>query len=270
MAVPDVSNRSVGQLISLKGRTAVVTGGAQGIGFAISLRLAEAGASVLIGDINKAGAQDAAERIIASGGRAMSGELDVAKSESVIALADRAVIELGTMDIWVNNAGVISSTALLDMTEQDWNYVLNVNLRGAFIGAREAGRRMIKAGTSGVIVNITSLTGIRAYAPGLAHYASAKQGMIGLTRSLAIEFGPHNIRVLAIAPTMTATPGLEKANAAYKNVGGSALDSVSARAPLGRTAVPDDVARVALFCVSDLAMLMTGSVLLVDAGDIAL
>jgi NAD(P)-dependent dehydrogenase (short-subunit alcohol dehydrogenase family) len=270
MAVPDVSHRRLTELISLKGRHAVVTGGARGIGLAISRRLAEAGASVLIGDLNQAGAEAAAAQIAEFGTTTISSELDVADSASISALADRAVDEFGRIDIWVNNAGIVPSVPLLELTDADWDRVLTVNLRGTFIGAREAGRRMVQAGQGGVIINIASLAGISAYGPGFAHYTSSKHGVVGLTKSLAVELGPHNIRVLAVAPTLTATPGLEEGLTAYKAAGlGGVLEQMAAKAPLRRTAVPDDIARVVLFCATDLAMLMTGSTVLADAGDVA-
>ncbi len=272
MPVPDVSSRPIAQLISLEERTAVVTGGARGIGLAIAKRFAEAGANVLIGDLNKTGADEAAETIAREFGHQTIGvELDVTDGASIAAAADRAILELGGLDIWVNNAGIYPSTPLLDMTDQDWDKVLDVNLRGTFIGAREAGRRMAEAGHGGVIINLASTAGYRAAGPGIAHYVSSKHAVRGLTKSLAVEFGPRGIRVLALAPTLIETPGIEEGRAAFQAAGlGDMLEQMAQREPLGRVGVPDDIARVALFCASDLAMLMTGSTLLVDAGDVAL
>jgi NAD(P)-dependent dehydrogenase (short-subunit alcohol dehydrogenase family) len=272
MPVADVSSRPIAQLISLEGRTAVVTGGARGIGLAIARRFAEAGAKVLVGDLNKAGAEAAAETIAREfGHQAIGVELDVTSGASVAAAADRAVRELGGLDIWVNNAGIYPSTPLLELTDQDWDMVLDVNLRGTFIGAREAGRRMAQAGQGGVIINLASTAGYRAAGPGVAHYVASKHGVRGLTKSLAVELGPHGIRVLALAPTLIETPGIEEGRAAFQAAGlGDILEQMAQREPLGRVGVPDDIARVALFCASDLAMLMTGSTLLVDAGDVAL
>ena len=272
MQAPDVSSRALAQLISLEGRTAGVTGGARGNGQAIVRRLAEAGADVLIADLNKAGAEEAAETIAReSGQRVIGTELDVTSSTSIAAAAGRAVTELGGIDIWVNNAGIYPSTPLLEMTDEQWDKVLDVNLRGTFIGAREAGRRMVAAGHGGVIINLASTAGYRAAGPGIAHYVSSKHGVRGLTKSLAVELGPHGIRVLALAPTLIDTPGIAEGQAAFKAAGmGDVLEQLAQREPLGRAGVPDDVARVALFCASDLAALMTGSTLLVDAGDVAL
>ncbi len=271
MQASDVSSRSIAELVSLEGRAAVVTGGARGIGLAIARRLAEAGADVLIGDVDKSGAEEAAETIAREfGHRAIGVELDVTSSASIAAAADRAVAELGGLDIWVNNAGIYPSTPCLEMTDQNWDKVLDVNLRGTFIGAREAGRRMAGAGHGGVIINLASTAGYRAAGPGVAHYVSSKHAVRGLTKSLAVELGPYGIRVLALAPTIIDTPGMEEGRAAFQAAGlGDVLEQMAQREPLGRVGVPDDVARVALFCASDLAMLMTGSTLLVDAGEVA-
>jgi NAD(P)-dependent dehydrogenase (short-subunit alcohol dehydrogenase family) len=270
MPIPDVSNRSLADLMSLSGRRAVVTGGARGIGYAISRRLAEAGASVLIADLNEAGAEEAAARIVASGGKATFAFVDVTDSIGIVALIDQAGKDLGGIDIWVNNAGIFPSTPLLDITDADWDRVLNINLRGTFIASREVGRRMIEAGKGGVIINLASLAAFSAYGPGFAHYTPSKHGVLGLTKSLAVELGPHNIRVLAVAPTLTDTPGLEEGLAAYKEVGlDNVMEQMALRMPLRRNGVPDDIARVVFFCASDLAMLMTGSTILVDAGDVA-
>jgi NAD(P)-dependent dehydrogenase (short-subunit alcohol dehydrogenase family) len=270
MPVPDVSGVSITELISLAGRKAVVTGAARGIGFAISRRLAEAGATVMLADVNEIGAQAAAAKIRATGAKAESAFVDVTDGDSIVALLNKAIRELGGIDIWVNNAGIFPSKPLLEITDDDWDKVLDVNLRGSFIASREAGRQMISAGKGGVIINLASLAGFSAYGPGFAHYTPSKHGVIGLTKSLAVELGPHNIRVLGVAPTLTLTPGLEEGLEAYRAIGlDDVMDQIAARQPLRRNAVPDDIARVVFFCASDLSMLMTGSTILVDAGDVA-
>lgn len=275
VAVPDVSQRSIRELISLKDRRAVVTGGAKGIGLAISKRLAEAGAAVTIGDIDTPAAEAAAKLFSKELEVKMFGHrLDVTDSASVKTLVNFAVEGMGGIDIWVNNAGIYPTKLVVDMTDQDWDKVLDVNLRGTFIGAREAAKQMIAGGKGGVIINLASTAGFQAGGPGLAHYVASKHGVRGLTKSLAVEFGPYGIRVLALAPTLIDTPGITVLREQAKQAAGGApigdlLEQLASREPLGRAGVPDDVARVALFCASDLSMLMTGSTLLVDAGDVA-
>jgi NAD(P)-dependent dehydrogenase (short-subunit alcohol dehydrogenase family) len=269
MRVPDVSDRSLEQLVSLRDRHAVVTGGARGLGRAIAFRLAEAGASVLIGDIDEGAARAAAAELTDRFGVGVSSiALDVTDSTSVTATADAAVARLGGIDIWVNNAGVYPSMPLLEMADDDWDRVLTVNLRGTFLGCREAARRMIAAEHGGVIVNMSSVAGTRGRTSGVAHYVSSKHGVIGLTRQLAVELAEHGIRVLAVSPTTIITPGVESA------MSGGPTDvpvdlEVALTRPLGRAGRPDDVARVVLFCAGDLSIFMTGSNLLVDAGELA-
>ena len=271
MVIADVSGWSVAELVSLQGKAAVITGGAHGIGYAIAARFVEAGADVLIGDLDKKGAEAAAERLASADRKVIGGELDAADEVSIIQFADRAVLELGGVDIWVNNAGIYPSIPVLDMTEAQWDAVLDLNLKGSFLGAREAAKRMIAAGHGGVIVNLASTAGYRAAGPGIAHYVSSKFGVRGLTKALAVELGTHGIRVLAVAPTLIETPGIEAGREAFKAAGlGDLIDQIAAREPLGRAGVPDDVARVVLFCASGLSTLMTGSTLAVDAGDLAL
>ena len=273
MPVADLTEVPLASLMSLAGKTAVVTGGARGIGSAISRRLAEAGANVVVADVDAAAAVQTAKEITATaagatGVSAMGRELDVTSGDDIASVADAVVDEHGSLDIWVNNAGIYPIQPLLDVTDDDWDRVLDVNLRGAFIGSREAARRMVAAGSGGVIVNIASVSGYRGR-KGLAHYSSSKHGLRGLTRSLAVELGPHGIRALAIAPTMVVTPGTE-AVAAQARTADMHSTEVYSQLPLGRPGVPDDIARVVLFCASDLASFMTGSTLAVDAGQMAL
>lgn len=264
-AIRDVSDTPLTELLALRGRVAVVTGGARGIGFACCARLAEAGAAVLVADVDEGAAAAAAAWI---GPNAAAARVEVREAESVRDLADRALADLGRLDVWVNCAGVYPVAPLLELSEDEWDRVVEVNLRGTFIGAREAARAMIAAAHGGVVVNIASTAAYRADGPGVTHYVSSKFGVRGLTQSLAVELGGHGIRVLAVAPTVTLTPGLE-AERAPLEAAGFALDELGPRLPLGRVAVPDDVARVVVFCASDLSLLMTGSTLLVDAGELA-
>jgi NAD(P)-dependent dehydrogenase (short-subunit alcohol dehydrogenase family) len=262
-AAPDLSERPLTDLVSLSGRVAVVTGGVRGIGLATARRLAEAGATVVVADLDGAGAEAVAGEL---GGLGL--EADVRDAAALARLADDAVSSFGRLDAWVSNAGVYPTHEALEMEPEDWDLVLDVDLRSVFLGAREAARRMIELGRGGVIVNVASTAAYRVAGRGIAHYAAAKHGVLGLTKSLAVELGPSGIRVLAVAPCVTATPGIEEARLAMQRAG-FAIERLGDELPLGRIAVPDDIARVVLFCASDLSGLMTGSTLLVDAGWLA-
>lgn len=271
MSIPDVSNKTLSDLVSLRGRRAVVTGGGRGLGKAIASRVAEAGADLLIGDIDEnlasAAAGEIGERF---GVHAVGAAMDVTDAESVAAAADRAAADLGGVDIWVNNAGVFPSAPILEMSEATWDHVFAVNARGVFLGAREAARHM-GTGSGGVIVNIISTAGFRGSAPGLAAYVGSKHAARGLTRELSLELAPLGIRVLGVAPSYVPTEGNMIAAAAAPSA--AAADKpptpLMLTAPVGRPGVPDDIARVALFCASDLSAFMTGSTLLADGGSTA-
>ncbi len=269
--IGDFSASSLVDLISLEGRTAVVTGGARGIGRAIAGRLAEAGAGVLIADLDEAEAVRAAAELDSQAAARVRGTgVDVVDSATVGAAADLAIELGGGLDIWVNAAGIYPIHSVLETDDAAWDRTLDINLRGTFLGAREAARRMVGREPGGVILNIASTTGYLAPNPGIAHYVSSKHGVIGLTKSLAVEFGEHGVRALAIAPGAVMTPGMRVLEDDFAaNVGGDFIEMVTARVRLGRVAVPDDVARVALFCVSDLAAYMTGTTIAVDAGYLA-
>jgi NAD(P)-dependent dehydrogenase (short-subunit alcohol dehydrogenase family) len=243
-----------------------VTGGGRGLGRAIADRLAEAGADLLIGDIDEKLATAAAEQLAQRHGvRVIGAAMDVTDSPSVATAADRAVAELGGLEIWVNNAGVFPSVPLLEMSDETWDRVFAVNARGVFAGAREAARRM-RGG--GVIVNIVSTAGFRGSAPGLAAYVGSKHAVRGITREMALELAPLGIRVLGVAPSFVPTEGTMAAAVALMS-GDVPPTPLMLDSPVGRVGVPDDIARVVLFCASDLSSFMTGSTLLADGGDTA-
>lgn len=267
MSVPDVSDRSIADLVSLAGRSAVVTGAAWGLGKATARRLAEAGASVLVADIDEeAGAKTAEELAARYSANVTSTRLDAADPKSITAVADLAVSLFGKLDIWVNNAGIPSFTPLFDLDEEEFDNVLAINLRGTFVGAREAARRMVAAEHGGVIVNVASLAGVMGISEGQAAYCGSKHGVVGLTKQLAIELAPHGIRVLGVAPGFSLT---EKtmfiADWDEETVKACPIPGIGS-SRLGRVGVADDIARAILFCASDMATFMTGSTMLLDGG----
>ncbi|HUP71960.1 MAG TPA: glucose 1-dehydrogenase [Acidimicrobiales bacterium] len=271
MAVPDVSGHSLPELWSLAGRRAVITGGAKGIGRAIAERFAEAGASIVLGDLDADAAQEAASAIATLYGVAAHAvAVEMADSASVAALADASIGVLGGIDIWVNNAGIYPSTPFLEIDHAEWDRVIAVNVRGYFVGAQHAARHMVTAGKGGVIINISSTGAVKA-APGVAHYITSKHGVVGITKALSVELAPHDIRVLSIAPSMTQTEGRVAFLDRYTTPEiRELIREMEGRVPLGRIGVPDDVARAALFAASDMSILMSGSILFVDSGESAL
>ncbi|MEO6716910.1 MAG: SDR family oxidoreductase, partial [Novosphingobium sp.] len=229
----------------------------------------EAGAAVLIVDLKAELAETAARQVSdTTGSRVIAAAVDVTDTASVIAAADLAIAELGGIDIWVNNAGLYPNIGLLDMTDEVWDKVMAVNLRGVFASCREAARRMIEAKRGGVLINVVSTAGFRGVAPGVSAYVASKHGVRGLNRQLAIELAPHDIRVLGVAPTFCETEGNLAALAQLPERVRSEI-SATLTSKLGRVGVPDDIARVVLFAASDLSIFMTGSTILADAGEIA-
>ena len=253
-----MSTQSIQQLIDLSGKVALVTGGALGIGQAIAFRLAEAGASVMIADINQDAAYQTAEQIKSSGGKAASIYSDTSNVAEAPKVVQSTVDTLGGLDILVNNAGVYPVATLLQLTEATWDKVLDVNLKGYVFYAQAAAQQMIKAGRGGRIVNVASIDGLHP-GLGLLAYDSSKGGVVMLTKSLALELGQHKIRVNAIAPGYIQTPGTASNGADF-------IDLFKARVPLGRLGEPDDVAKLALLLASDLTDYMTGDILVADGG----
>jgi len=246
------------EFLSLKDRIAIVTGGAQGIGKAIAERLARCGANVVVADIRLEKAEATASEITANTGRrAIAAQVDVADSASVRALIERVTEELGRVDILVNNAGITRDNLIMRMKEEDWDLVLNINLKGAFNCSQAVIRTMMKQ-HYGRIVNITSVSGVSGQA-GQTNYSSSKAGLIGFTKALAKEVGSRNITVNAVAPgfietSLTADLPQELKDAAIKLT------------PVGRFGKPEDVANAVAFFVSDEAAYITGEVLKVDGG----
>jgi len=243
----------------LEGHTAVVTGGSRGIGRAIALGLADAGANVASLHLpDPRYADDTAAAIRARGREALLVEGSIADEDAVEAFAARVEDELGPIDAWVNNAGALLVRPLLEQTLQEWRELMAVDLDGCFLGCRAAARRMVPRGR-GRIVNITSVTARQPIAT-LSAYVAAKAGVVGLTRALALELAPAGVTVNAVAPGAVLTPMTE---AGYTPGQRAAYE---ARIPLGRVSVPEDLAGAVAYLVSDAAGYVTGHELLVDGG----
>jgi NAD(P)-dependent dehydrogenase (short-subunit alcohol dehydrogenase family) len=269
---PDVAGVRIQDLVDLRGRTAVVTGGAQGIGLAICDRLAEAGATVVIADLDGELALAAASSLGERWGVDVhASTTDVTDSGAVDALADVAD-SLGTgLAIWVNNAGIYPQGAVTEIRDEVWDRVMSITLDGTFYGCRAAARKMVERPDlrGRVIINLSSLSGLRGRR-NLASYVASKHGVTGLVRALAVELGDHGIRVLGIAPSVVDTPGMRQRREQATPEEAERLrrleESVVSSIPLGRVGVPDDVARMALFFASDLAQFVSGVVVPVDGG----
>lgn len=238
---------------SLQGRTALVTGGARGIGAAISRELCRAGASVCI---NYRSRSDTADELAAELG-ALAIQADISDQEAARALVEQVEAELGPLDILVNNAGITRDTLVVRMTDDDWSSVLDANLTGTFYTSRAVARGMLRR-RAGSIVNTTSYVGIHGN-PGQTNYAASKAGIIGFTKALAHELGARGIRVNAVAPGFIST---ELTDALPEEAKAAILQAT----PLGRLGVPADVSGCVRFLCSDEAEFITGAVILVDGG----
>ena len=244
---------------SLAGKVAFVTGAQQGIGRATALALAQAGADVGINYLDNLQAADAVVQEITSlGRRATLVQGDVAVPAQAEAMATAVARELGGLDVLVNNAGVYPRVPFLAMKEGDWDYVLDVNLKGSFFCAQAAARHMVQAGRHGAIINLSSQA-VRGAVLGV-HYSASKSGVVGMTRAMALELAPHGIRVNAVAPGLTDT-----AQPRYGH-DEEGLAALARAVPIGRMAQPSEIGDVIVFLASDDARYITGQVVNVNGG----
>ncbi|HVC34838.1 MAG TPA: 3-oxoacyl-ACP reductase FabG [Chloroflexota bacterium] len=245
------------------GRVAFLTGAGRGIGAATARTLAAQGAAVAIGDLDPGPAEETAAAIRDAGGRAVAIPLNVTSAEQVEAAVTRAVTELGRLDILVACAGIIRDNLLFKMTEDDWDSVIDTHLKGSFLAARATQQHMV-AQRYGKIVFISSTSALGNR--GQANYSTAKAGLQGMTRTLAIELGPFNVNVNAVAPgfieTRMTRAVAERTRVDYEQMKADA----AARTPLRRIGQPEDVANVIAFLVSDEASFVTGQVIYVAGG----
>ncbi len=256
--------RPLDELFRLDGRTAVVTGAARGLGAAIAGRLHEAGASVVLADVDGEAAEAQARELQRAGaGEASAAVVDVRDEEQLQELAATAVARYGAVDVWVNNAGVFPHIHPLRATPAEIESVLAINVMGTQLGCRAAAEAMMAGGRGGVVVNISSVAGFR----GRGIYSASKWAVRGITSGLAAQLGRHGIRVVGVAPSLVPTPGIERLRGAR----GSRLhESLTAQPdrPLGREATADDIALAVAFLASDAAAFITGITLPVDGGEL--
>jgi len=250
---------NVKSLFDLTGEVGIVTGGAQGLGEQMALALAEAGADIVLADINIEQAQKVAEKIRNLGRECIAIKTDVSEPSQVENMVTKAKEKFGKIDILINNAGLVSNFPAEELSKEEWDKVIKVNLTGVFLCTQAVGREMIKQ-RKGSIINIASMSGLIVNRPQpQLHYNTSKSGVIMLTKSFAAEWAKYNIRVNAIAPGYMRTPLVDKV---YPKYGKDWVKYI----PMGRIGEPSEIKGPALFLASKASSYMTGSVLVMDGG----
>ena len=247
----------------LEGQVAIVTGAGQGIGRAVALTLAREGATVVVNDIDLEKAERVAEEIKSQGGQALPVQADVSVGDEVNNLVEKTLDSYKRVGILVNNAGVAKMTRFLELTEAEWDRTMNINIKGQFLCSKAVIAHMIKQ-ERGKIVNIASLAA-HIGAPGLAAYGASKGGVVQLTKALAVELGKFNIMVNAVSPGLTMTELIKSAVKDRPDF----IEGID-RIPLRRAAEPEDIANAVLFLASSESDYITGQVIIVDGGLMAI
>lgn len=259
---------SFNKLLDLNGKVAIVTGGSKGIGLGIVIRLAQAGANILIADIDEKMAIENSQKLCQQGFKVKHIKTDVSNDVDVKEMVSVAIKEFGKIDIMVNNAGIFPQMPLYKMTKENFDQVIAVNLRSVFLCTNEVSKQMISQGNGGKIINITSIDAIHPSMSGLSHYDASKHGAWGFTKTSALELAPHKIWVNAIAPGGITTPGVaamsqtQQSGVDMKKVMEGFLEQI----PMHRMGIPDDIGKTALFLASDMSSYMTGEQIVVDGG----
>ncbi len=251
--------------MELKNKVAIITGARRGMGKSHALTLAKAGAKVVVSDISQEECQLVVDEIEKNGGEAIAVKCDVTKKEDIDNMVKAAVGKWGKVDILVNNAGICQFKPFLELTEEEWDRTLDINLKGYFLCAQAAAKEMAKQ-KSGAIVNIASVAmgQVGVGFATLAHYCASKGGIVGMTETLALELAPYNIRVNAISPGMIETPMIEAVKSDPKT-----MEAMLAQVPMHRVGKPEEVSNLVLFLVSGDSSYMTGSTVVIDGGWLA-
>ncbi len=265
-------NQPVNKLLDLSGKVAIVTGGAMGIGLGITSRLAEAGAKVMIADMDEAAGQKTAAELSAKGWQVKAIKTDVSNEGDVKHLVEETVKAFGSVDILINNAGIYPTIPVAKMTLDQFDKILAVNLEGVFLTTKYTTEQMIAQGKGGKVINVTSIDAIHPSMVGLAGYDASKHGLWGFTKNAAIELAQHQIWVNAVAPGGITTPGTQKMQSGASQPQGvdpkAMIEAFMAKIPMHRMGEPDDIGKVALFLASDMSSYMTGSQIVVDGGSL--
>jgi meso-butanediol dehydrogenase/(S,S)-butanediol dehydrogenase/diacetyl reductase len=255
----------------LKDRRIIVTGAASGIGAGIALDLAQHGAKVVIGDINEEAADRVAADIVSkTGGTAIAHKVDVTSRQSIQSLIAKTVASFGQLDVMFNNAGIIETASYLEITEEGWRRLMDVNALGVLMGTQEAAKQMIAQGSGGKIINTASIGGKQGY-PAFAHYCASKFAVVGLTQAAARAFAEHRITVNCFGPGVVHTALWDQLNREFLEKGitkqpDQAINDFSAGILLGRYSVPRDVAGLTTFLASPDSDYITGQTVMVDGG----
>ena len=251
--------------MDLKSKVAIITGARRGMGKSHAKTFAKSGAKVVVADISLEECQQVADEIKKEGGEAIAVKCDVTKKEDIDNMVKAAVGKWGKVDILVNNAGICQFKPFLELTEEEWDRTININLRGYFLCAQACAKEMAKQ-KSGVIVNIASVAmgQVGVGMPALAHYCASKGGIVAMTEALALELASFNIRVNAISPGAIDTPMTEALKADPKM-----MEAILARIPLRRMGKPEEVSNLVLFLASDESSYVTGSTVVIDGGWLA-
>ncbi len=249
-------------MISLKDKVAIVTGARRGMGRTHSLALAKAGAKVTVSDINIEECQQIVEEIKKQGGEAMAFKCDVTNKKEIEEMIEKTVAEFGKLDILVNNAGIAEFKPFLELTDNDWEKTININLRGYFWAAQAAAKEMMK-NKWGRIINIASIAAgqVGVGFRDLAHYCASKGGIAAMSEAMALELAPYNITVNCIAPGVIDTPMTNVFKEDPKT-----LEETLARIPLKRMGKPEEISNAVVFLASEESSYMTGSLIMVDGG----